>query len=131
MAESGNVKEFERIVSGDAEKLYVRDSRGRAAVHQATVRNHVKILQVIVAFEGDLDLQDFYGNTALHLAINSEALEALEYLILRYATPAAILYGFKYSEYFASIIAELEGQFLMKSSKHRFIWPANWINLKR
>ena len=71
-------------MSGDPEKLYVRDSRGRAAVHQATVRNHVRILQVIVAFDGDLDLQDFYGNTALHLAITSEAREALEYLLLRY-----------------------------------------------
>ena len=117
-------------MSGDAEKLYVRDSRGRAAIHQATVRNHVGILQVIVAFEGDLDLQDFYGNTALHLAINSEALEALEYLLLRYSKYTTVCVP-KYSECSALIIAALEARFLTKSSNHQFIWPANWINPKR
>ncbi|ODM99616.1 Transient receptor potential cation channel subfamily A member 1 [Orchesella cincta] len=81
VAESGNVKEFTRLITADPSKLNVRDSRGRASVHQATVRNHVTILEVIVAFQGNLNLTDNHGNNALHLAVESEALEALEYLL--------------------------------------------------
>ncbi|CAG7725963.1 unnamed protein product, partial [Allacma fusca] len=81
VAESGNTKEFQRIVSGDTSKLKIRDSRGRAAIHQASGHNHVCILQVLVAFNGDLDLQDNQGHTAIHVAIMNDALEALEYLL--------------------------------------------------
>ncbi|CAG7718043.1 unnamed protein product [Allacma fusca] len=81
VAESGNVKEFQRLVTNDISKLNVRDSRGRAAVHQATIRNHVSILQVVVTFNGSLNLADNHGNTPLHLAVEFETLDTLEFLL--------------------------------------------------
>ena len=81
MAESGNTKEFHRLLTNDISKLNMRDSRGRAPVHQATVRNHVSILQVIATFHGDVNITDNQGNTPLHLAVEAEALEVLEFLL--------------------------------------------------
>lgn len=81
VAEQGNVPEFTRLVTSDPTKLNVRDSRGRASVHQATIRNHVKILEIVVAFNGSLDLIDNHGNGCLHLAVEVEALDALDFLL--------------------------------------------------
>ena len=83
MAESGNVREFQRLITTDLSKLNVRDSRGRAAVHQATIRNHVSILQVVVAFNGNLNLTDNHDNTPLHLAVEFETLDTLEFLLAK------------------------------------------------
>ncbi len=69
------------MVTSDPSKLNIRDSRGRASVHQATIRNHVKILEIVVAFNGNLNLTDNHGNSSIHLAIEAEALEALEFLL--------------------------------------------------
>jgi transient receptor potential cation channel subfamily A protein 1 len=77
------VKEFTRLITADPSKLNLRDSRGRASVHQATIRNHVSILEVVVAFNGNLDLKDHHGNSCMHLAVESEALEALEFLLAK------------------------------------------------
>lgn len=77
------MKEFTRLITSDPSKLNVRDSRGRAAVHQATIKNHVPIIEVLVAFNGNLDLTDNLGNTSLHLAVEVEALQALEYLLAK------------------------------------------------
>ena len=83
VAESGNVREFQRLITTDLSKLNVRDGRGRAAVHQATIRNHVPILQVVVAFNGNLNLTDNHENTPLHLAVEFETLDTLEFLLAK------------------------------------------------
>ncbi|KAJ1525322.1 hypothetical protein ONE63_010144 [Megalurothrips usitatus] len=80
-AESGNLEDFARLLVADPRRLTVRDSRGRAAVHQAAARNRINILQFIVANDGDLNIQDKAGNTPLHLAVEANALEALEFLL--------------------------------------------------
>ena len=77
------MKEFTRLITTDPSKLNVRDGRDRAPVHQATVRNHVSILEVIVTFHGNLNLTDNHGNTPLHLALESDALNALDFLIAK------------------------------------------------
>ncbi|KAK6626901.1 hypothetical protein RUM44_009378 [Polyplax serrata] len=46
-AESGNLEDFARLFLADPNRLEIRDSRGRAAVHQAAARNKVNILQFI------------------------------------------------------------------------------------
>ncbi|XP_035709414.1 transient receptor potential cation channel subfamily A member 1 isoform X2 [Folsomia candida] len=81
IAEQGNVAEFTRLVTEDPSKLDIRDGRGRASVHQATIRNHVKILEVVERFNGNLDLTDNSGNSCIHLAVEADALDALEFLL--------------------------------------------------
>lgn len=81
IAEQGNVAEFTRVITADPSKLNVCDSRGRAAVHQATIKKNVNILQVVVAFNGNLDLRDNHGNSSMHLAVEAEAVEALQFLL--------------------------------------------------
>lgn len=51
-AESGNIDDFGRLFLADPSRLGVRDSRGRAAAHQAAARNKVNILQFITAHGG-------------------------------------------------------------------------------
>lgn len=51
-AESGNLDDFVRLYHGDNTRLGVKDARGRTAVHQASARNRVNILQFIQAQQG-------------------------------------------------------------------------------
>lgn len=46
-AESGNLDDFNRLFVAEPARLEVRDSKGRAAVHQAAARNKLNILQFI------------------------------------------------------------------------------------
>lgn len=46
-AESGNLDEFHRLYVAEPARLEVRDSKGRAAVHQAAARNKLNILHFI------------------------------------------------------------------------------------
>jgi transient receptor potential cation channel subfamily A protein 1 len=102
-AESGNVEQFSRLYLTDPTRLNVKDSRGRAAVHQAAARNQVAILQFIASHSGgnlfsfkkynmhvtlmylylfiDLNVLDHIGNTPLHIAVENESLGAVEFLL--------------------------------------------------
>ncbi|XP_039436937.1 transient receptor potential cation channel subfamily A member 1-like isoform X2 [Culex pipiens pallens] len=80
-AESGNLEEFVRLYEGDNGRLAIKDSRGRTATHQAAARNRVNILNYIYTQRGDLNEQDMFGNTPLHLAVENDSLDALEFLL--------------------------------------------------
>ncbi|XP_055621536.1 transient receptor potential cation channel subfamily A member 1 isoform X2 [Toxorhynchites rutilus septentrionalis] len=80
-AESGNLDEFIRLYEGDNSRLAVRDSRSRTAAHQAAARNRVSILSFIHVQGGDLNAQDMFGNTPLHVAVENDALDAMEHLL--------------------------------------------------
>lgn len=53
-AESGNVEVFRRLYLAEPGRLGVRDSRGRAAAHQAAARNKLNILEFIAAHGGGM-----------------------------------------------------------------------------
>ncbi|XP_025420508.1 transient receptor potential cation channel subfamily A member 1 isoform X3 [Sipha flava] len=89
-AESGNLDDFNRLFVAEPARLEVRDSKGRAAVHQAAARNKLNILQFIRNHGGDLNLRDSCGNTPIHIAIEHNSLDALEYLLQNGADPSAL-----------------------------------------
>ncbi|XP_050537848.1 transient receptor potential cation channel subfamily A member 1 isoform X2 [Daktulosphaira vitifoliae] len=89
-AESGNLDDFNRLFIAEPARLEVRDSKGRAAVHQAAARNKLNILQFIRNHGGDLNIRDTYGNTPLHIAIEHDSLDAVEYLLQNGADPSAL-----------------------------------------
>ncbi|XP_026809342.1 transient receptor potential cation channel subfamily A member 1 isoform X1 [Rhopalosiphum maidis] len=89
-AESGNLDDFNRLFIAEPARLDVRDSKGRAAVHQAAARNKLNILQFIRNHGGDLNLKDSFGNTPLHIAIEHNSLDAVEYLFQNGADPSAL-----------------------------------------
>ncbi|KAL0280245.1 UNVERIFIED_CONTAM: hypothetical protein PYX00_001595 [Menopon gallinae] len=80
-AESGNLEDFGRLFLADPSRLEVRDSRGRAAAHQAAARNKVNIMQFIAANGGDLNIQDYAGNTPLHVAIINDSFQVMDFLV--------------------------------------------------
>nr|AOR81469.1 TRPA1 [Nilaparvata lugens] len=80
-AESGNLEDFNKLFSAEPARLGVRDSKGRAAAHQAAARNKVNILQFIANHGGDLSIRDHVGNTPLHIAVEYESLDVIEYLL--------------------------------------------------
>lgn len=51
-AESGNIKEFERLYVSDPSRLRIQDPKGRTATHQAAAKNRVNILQLIAHYGG-------------------------------------------------------------------------------
>ncbi|XP_066908151.1 transient receptor potential cation channel subfamily A member 1 isoform X3 [Halyomorpha halys] len=79
-AESGNLEDFNRLFLAEPERLNVRDSKGRAAAHQAAARNKINILQFIANHAGDLNVKDHHGNSPLHIAVEHESLEAIDFL---------------------------------------------------
>ncbi|XP_022167299.1 transient receptor potential cation channel subfamily A member 1 isoform X4 [Myzus persicae] len=89
-AESGNLDDFNRLFIAEPARLEVRDSKGRAAVHQAAARNKLNILKFIRNHGGDLNLKDSCGNTPLHIAIEHNSLDAVEYLLQNGADPSAL-----------------------------------------
>ncbi|GAB0086812.1 transient receptor potential cation channel subfamily A member 1 [Sergentomyia squamirostris] len=72
-AEAGNLEDFARLFNSDNSRLSVKDGKGRTAAHQAAARNKVNILQFIFDQQG--------GNTPLHVAVESDALDALDFLL--------------------------------------------------
>ncbi|KAL4717669.1 hypothetical protein ACJJTC_000818 [Scirpophaga incertulas] len=84
-AESGNVEDFMRLYLSEPSRLAVRDVRGRSAAHQAAARNNTNILHFINNYGGDLNCRDNSGNTPLHVAVENEALDAIEFLLQQHA----------------------------------------------
>ncbi|XP_045463564.1 transient receptor potential cation channel subfamily A member 1 isoform X3 [Harmonia axyridis] len=80
-AESGNLEIFQRLYFAEPTRLSIRDSRGRTVAHQAAFGNRVNILQFIQSQRGDLNNQDNAGNTPLHIAVENESLDAVDFLL--------------------------------------------------
>ncbi|XP_063910671.1 transient receptor potential cation channel subfamily A member 1 isoform X3 [Zophobas morio] len=81
VAECGNLETFQRLYYADPARLSIKDSRGRTAAHQAAAKNRINILQFILSQGGDLNNQDNVGNTPLHVAVEHECLDAVDYLL--------------------------------------------------
>ncbi|CAH2035066.1 unnamed protein product, partial [Iphiclides podalirius] len=80
-AESGNMEDFMRLYLSEPSRLSVSDPRGRTAAHQAAAKNNTNILLYIHNYGGNLGARDNAGNTPLHLAVENEALDAIEFLL--------------------------------------------------
>ncbi|XP_033241469.1 transient receptor potential cation channel subfamily A member 1 isoform X4 [Drosophila pseudoobscura] len=84
-AESGNLDDFKRLFMADNTRISLKDGKGRTAAHQATARNRVNILRYIRDQNGerlaDFNAKDNAGNTPLHIAVECDAYEALDYLL--------------------------------------------------
>ncbi|XP_044756772.1 transient receptor potential cation channel subfamily A member 1 isoform X2 [Coccinella septempunctata] len=80
-AESGNLEIFQRLYFAEPTRLSIKDSRGRTVAHQAAYGNRVNILQFIHSQRGDLNNQDNAGNTPLHIAVENESLDAVDFLL--------------------------------------------------
>ncbi|XP_028033887.1 transient receptor potential cation channel subfamily A member 1 [Bombyx mandarina] len=89
-AESGNVDDFMRLYLSEPSRLAVRDGRGRTAAHQASARNNTNILHFINNYAGDLNAKDNAGNTLLHVAVENEALDAIEYLLQQHVETSVL-----------------------------------------
>jgi len=64
-AESGNLDDFNRLFVAEPARLEVRDSKGRAAVHQAAARNKLNILHFIRNHGGGIALKSLKYNFSL------------------------------------------------------------------
>lgn len=53
----------------------------RCPIHFATERRQVAALKLLVEMGCDINATDAYGNTALHLALNSDSSDIIEYLL--------------------------------------------------
>ncbi|KAI5735837.1 hypothetical protein M8J77_023329 [Diaphorina citri] len=62
-AESGNIEDFTKLYLADPSRLNVRDSRGRAAAHQASTKNRVNILLFIYNHNGGKYPSIVYNST--------------------------------------------------------------------
>lgn len=107
-AEAGDLDDFKRLYLADTSRLKYTDSKGKAAVHYAASKNHVHILNFIIDHAGgknrgcvaeyhfsvisipDMNVQDSLGNTALHYAVENNALQALACLLGRGANSSII-----------------------------------------
>lgn len=80
-AEAGNLEDFARLYHGDNTRLTVQDSKGRTAASTASSKNRINILKFIFEQHGDLNVLDSCGNTPLHIAVENNAFEAIDFLL--------------------------------------------------
>ncbi|TMW44290.1 hypothetical protein DOY81_010630 [Sarcophaga bullata] len=80
-AEAGNLDDFKRLYMADTTRLSLQDGKGRTAAHQAAARNRVNILRYIRDQNGDFNIKDNAGNTPIHMAVEFDSYEALEFLL--------------------------------------------------
>ncbi|CAG7726425.1 unnamed protein product [Allacma fusca] len=84
VAERGNVKEFTQLISRDPSLLMVCDNKGRTAVHQAALKDRTAILKVIHEYKQSFDTLDEDGCSPLHIAVRSEALDSIGFLLEKF-----------------------------------------------
>ncbi|CAA9998410.1 unnamed protein product [Nesidiocoris tenuis] len=119
-AESGNIEDFNRLFTDEPKRLSVRDSKGRAAAHQAAARNKLNILQFIANHNGDLNILDYQGNTPLHVAVEHESLGAIDYLLQQQSVDPNILNEKKQSVvHLATELNKVKVLEVMKNYKQR------------
>ncbi|KAH9488094.1 Transient receptor putative cation channel sub A member 1 [Bulinus truncatus] len=80
-AQNGNAKEVARIVQADPTRLHARNNQGQTALHLASHKGHLQVVEVLVEFHPDLDIVDNQGNTAVHLAVMSCKPEIIDVLL--------------------------------------------------
>ncbi|XP_061391086.1 uncharacterized protein LOC133326469, partial [Musca vetustissima] len=80
-AEAGNLDDFKSLYQADNTRLSLQDGKGRTAAHQAASRNRVNILRYIRDQNGDFNIQDNAGNTPIHMAVECDSRDALEFLL--------------------------------------------------
>src|SRR5436190_13377169 len=102
-AKQGDVETFEGLI-GQGEVLNHYDSEGNSLVHIAAQHGHAHIVELLAQYDADLnwlmrlwryfskrkpslDAQNKKGETALHSALDSEKLDALEALLKNGANP--------------------------------------------
>ncbi|CAG7734885.1 unnamed protein product [Allacma fusca] len=90
LAEAGNVLEFEQLIREKPMQLLVRNNRGRTAAHHAALHNQVGILRVIEDCKGDIGVLDDEGNSPLLIAVKSEAVDCIHYLLQNRAFPGML-----------------------------------------
>ena len=67
---------------------------GFTALHQASVKGHIKVIQQLLENGLDLNITTHYGSTPLHLAAKSGSLEAVNCLLDSGSNPNIITRGF-------------------------------------
>lgn len=50
---------------------------GQTALHVSVIQGHARIVERLVGYGIDLNLQDNDGDTALHIALSSQAVDVL------------------------------------------------------
>lgn len=59
----------------------MQDSKGRTAASTAASRNRINILKFIFEQHGDLNVLDSTGNTPLHIAVENNSFETIDFLL--------------------------------------------------
>nr|BAX76612.1 transient receptor potential cation channel subfamily A member 1 [Patiria pectinifera] len=81
MAALGKYDEFVRVYNADPKRLAFRDKQGAGALHHAAIRNRINIMEFILQLDEDINMTDASGNTPLHLAVEHEHPEAINFLL--------------------------------------------------
>ena len=58
---------------------------GLTALHQVIIKNNQEVVNLLISYGANINVQDFYGNTCLHYAISEKNIEIVK-IILKYNT---------------------------------------------
>ncbi|XP_022093376.1 transient receptor potential cation channel subfamily A member 1-like [Acanthaster planci] len=81
LAALGKYDEFVRMYHADPKRLAFRDKQGAGALHHAASRNRINIMEFILEQNEDINVTDAAGNTPLHVAVEHDHPEAVDFLL--------------------------------------------------
>jgi len=80
--ENGDIEEIKSLLQEYPEKINERDSiSGLTPLHQATLNGRLKICELLIEYDADLDYRDGDGGTVLHVAAYGDQQDLIEIFI--------------------------------------------------
>lgn len=89
----GDVEQVEAFVKGGELSLDTINTSGMAALHEASLRGHVEVVEALLRGGARIELRTEGGVTALHLACSQGHTAVIRHLLRKGASPVALSEG--------------------------------------
>lgn len=79
---NGDIDAFRDYITSHMDMVNAKDpDRGIASLHVCAGKNYTSLIEVLIRYGGNIDIQDMWGNSALLYAVENEHFEASEILL--------------------------------------------------
>jgi ankyrin repeat protein len=77
----GDISQINQLISVDGDAVHLTRNDGKTALHYAVLGKHKFLVQLLIQFGADINHSSITVGTPVHLAINNNLIDILEYLL--------------------------------------------------